>query len=321
MKSPVLGILFALAFIVSFVMAGYFFSLTHITLNSFLTINLTILTDSILNLNFLFFCISTSIGLGVLASIGSFYELKQASIISITGYVLSIIILIVAFNLTDFFVPLLAGLFAIPICYTSIKKSREMKVFPILRTGLYATNQFILIVGLAFFIILLVISITQASYLTNNFTKEMLATTVGENLTLSDQISLQLASSISAHRADTIDVMLSQKELENLVNEGSIDAINFKQKLLAYKAAYLEDDYKSKTATSLKNQNIDFGTELLNKFPILTLMAKYAFLLYPISAFILFIFIGNILIKNIAGLVFSAILKFIPYKEITEEKA
>jgi hypothetical protein len=321
MKSPIPGILFALAFSVSLIMSGYFFSLTQITLNSFLTANTLSLINSIMTLNFLFFCICASIGVGLLLSIGYFYELKKAILISAPAYAISVIFLSVAFNLIDFFVPLIIGIIAIPICYLSLKKSNELKVFPIIRTGVYASNKLILIIGAAFFLVLLVISITQANYLTQNFTKDILASTVGENLTLSEQISLQLASAISAQQVSTIDLVLEQQEMKNMLASDSIDAINLNQKLLAYKQAYAGEEFKTKVSEDLKNQNIDFGSELLKSFPILNTLANYAFIIYPFSAFVLFMFIGNLLIKNIAGLIFSGIVKLIPNMENTERKA
>lgn len=321
MESPIPGILFALAFSVSLIMSGYFFSLTQITLNSFLTANTLPLIDSLMTLNFLFFCICASIGIGILISIGSFYELKKAILISAPAYALSAIIISIAFNLIGFFVPLITGLIAIPICYIALKKSSEMRVFPITRTGSYASSKFILIIGSTFFLLLLFIAINDSTNLQNNFTKDLLATTVGENLSLSDQISLQLASSISAQQVSTIDLILEQTEMKNLIASDSIDAINLNQKLLAYKQAYAGEEFKTKVSQDLKNNNIDFGTELLSKFPILNTLANYAFILYPLSAFILFMFIGNLIIKNIAGLIFSGIVKLIPDVENTEKKA
>ena len=321
MDSPVPGILFALAFSVSLIMSGYFFSLTQISLNSFLTINMIPLMDSIMTLNFLFFCISAAIGIGILISIGHFYELKKATLISAPAYVLSIIILTVIFNLTSFFIPLILGIIAIPICFLSLKKSNEMKVFPVLRGGSYASGKFILIIGIVLFLVLLFVSISQSNTLSENFTKDLLTTTVGGNMTLSDQISLQLASSISTQQVSTIDLMLEQQEMKNLIAAGSPDAINFNRKLLAYKEAYAGEEFKTNISNQLKSQNVDFGTELLNKFPILTTMAKYVFIIYPLLAFILFIFIGNLVIKNLAGLVFAGVVKLIPIKESTEKKA
>ncbi len=322
MENPIPGILFALAFMVSFVMSGYFFSLTKITLESFLTINMISLVNSIMTMNFLFFCISASIGIGILISIGSFYELKKATLISAPAYVISVIIITLAFNLTTFFTPLILGLFAIPICYLSIQKGREMKVFPIIRAGSYASSKFIMIVGAAFFLVILVSSLSQANYLQDNFIPEMLSATVGgDSITLSDQLTLQLASAISTQQVNTIDLMLDQAEMKNLVNSGSNDALIFNQKLLAYKTVYAGDEFKSQVATQLKSQKIDLGTELLKKFPILNTMAQYAFIIYPVSAFIMFIFIGNLLIKNMAAVIFTAIVKFIPNMETTEKKA
>ncbi len=321
MESPIPGILFALAFSVSLIMSGYFFSLTQITLNSFLTANTLPLIDSIMSLNFLFFCICTSIGIGILISITSFYELKKAILIIAPAYALSIIVLSIIFNLTSFFVPLLAGILAIPICHLCLKKSKEMKVFPILRTGTYAAGKFILIIGITFFLLLLFISINESENLKNNFTKDLLATTVGGNLSLSDQISLQLATAISTQQVSTIDLILEQEEMKNLVASDSIDAVNLNQKLLAYKQAYAGEEFKTKVSQDLKNNNIDFGTELLSKFPILNTLANYAFIIYPLSAFILFMFVGNLIIKNIAGLIFSGIVKLIPAMENTEKKA
>jgi len=321
MENPIPGILFALASFVALIMSGYFFSLTKITLNSFLTINTIPLINSIMTLNFLFFCISASVGIGILISIGSFYELKKALLISAPTYFLAITILTIAFNLTDFFIPLILGLFAIPICIMSLKKSKEMKIFPIIRTGTYSSSKLILIVGAAFFLVLLITSINQSNTLQENFTKDMLAVTVGGNFTLSDQISLQLANAISTQQVSTVDLLLNQDELKNLVKSNLSDAIIYEQKLLAYKEAFAKDDFKTKISDQLKGQKIDFGTELLSKFPMIITLAQYAFIIYPISAFILFIFIGNILIKNIAGLIYTGIMKLNLDNQTTEKKA
>lgn len=321
MKNPITGILFAVAFFVCFIMSGYFFSLTNITLNSFLTINSINLIDSIMTLNFLLFCISTSIGLGIIISMGSFYNLKEASMISIPAYVLSVLVLIVAFNLTSFFAPLLLGVFAIPICFMSIQKAREMKTFPILRAGIYSSGKFVLIIGIALFTTLLIIGLMQSQELEKNFTTDLLSTMVGDNLTLSDQFVLEFAQSIATQQVNTIDLMLEQKELQNLIESDSLDAINYHQKLLAYKDAYKGEEYKTKLATDLKNNQTNFGEEFVTKFPILNTIAKYSFILYPIFAFMLFITIGNIIINNLAGLVFSGIVKYVPDKEETEKKA
>lgn len=315
MKNPLTGILFAVAFFVCFIMAGYFFSLTNITLTSFMTINSLPLIDSIMSINFLLFCISASIGIGIIISLGSFYNLKEASIISIPSYVLSVLVLITAFNLTQFFAPLILSAFAIPICFMSLQKAREMKTFPILRVGIYSSGKFVLATGISLFVVLLLIGFTQAQNLEENFTTDLLSTMVGTNLTLSDQFTLQFAQSISTQQVNTIDLMLEQEELKNLIESDSIDAINYHQKLLAYKDAYEGEEYRSKLATDLKNNKINFGEEFLTKFPFLITLAKYAFILYPIFAFVLFIFLGNILIKNIAGLVFSIIVKYVPDKE------
>ena len=77
MKNNLTGIIFSLIIIISFVMGGYFFSQTQISLNTFLTINISPLIESIISLDFLLFCISVSIGLGVMMSLGSFYETKK----------------------------------------------------------------------------------------------------------------------------------------------------------------------------------------------------------------------------------------------------
>lgn len=321
MKSYVQGIFFSIAFLLCFIMGGYFFSLTNITLNSFLTINSLPLIDSILSINFLLACISTSIGLGILVSLGSFYELKRACIVSIPFYVLSVLIVTLAFSQSSFFAPLLLGGFAIPICFMSIQKAREMKTFPILRAGIYSTGKFILVIGGALFLVLLVIGFFQSGELEDKFTEELLSTMIGNNLTLSDEFTLQLSSSIAMQQESVIDLMLDQEELQKLIESDSIDAINYEQKLLAYKDAYASKEHQLKIATDLKNNKINFGEEFLTKFPILTTFAKYSFILYPLSAFILFMFIGNIILKNIAGLIFSIMIKYVPDGEETEKKA
>ncbi|OQA31043.1 MAG: hypothetical protein BWY55_00670 [archaeon ADurb.Bin336] len=321
MKNNLTGIIFSLIIIISFVMGGYFFSQTQISLNTFLTINISPLIESIISLDFLLFCISVSIGLGVMMSLGSFYETKKATIFATGSYLLSILITVILFNLYDFLVPLIISAFTIIFCIKSLQKAREYKVYPILRTGIYASGRFFLILSTAFFFLLLFNSITQINYLESNFSNELLNSTVGNEITLSDQFTLQLAKSIAKNQSDTIELLQKQEELVRMTDEGITDALIYNQKLSAYKTAYNEEEYIQKLAENIKNNQIDMGKEIVTKFPIINSMAKYAFILYPLSAFILVLFIGNLIIKNIAGLVFCGVVKHYPNIEKTEKKA
>ncbi|MDD2531150.1 MAG: hypothetical protein PHY04_01570 [Candidatus ainarchaeum sp.] len=321
MRNNFTGIIFSLIILISFVMGGYFFSQTQISLNSFLTINIGPLFESIISLDFLLFCVSISIGLGVMISLGSFYEIKKATIFATGSYLLSIIITVILFNLYDFLAPLLISAFTIVFCIKSLQKAREYKIFPILRIGIYSSSQFFLIFSTAFFFLLFFNSINQISYLESNFSNEILGSTIGNEVTLSDQFTLQLAQAIAKNQSDTIELMQNQEELLRMTDEGITDALIYNQKLSAYKTAYSEEEYIQKIAETMKNNQLNIGEEIVNKFPIIKLMAKYAFLLYPLSAFLLILFIGNIIIKNLAGLIFSGIVKYYPNIEETEKKA
>lgn len=321
MKNHITGIIFAIIILISFTMGGYFFSQTGITINNFLTINFSFLLDSLISINFLLFCIISSIGLGIMLSLGSFYEIKKATIISLSAYLISITVSIVLFNLYDFTVPLFITAFSIPLCLKSIQKAKEYKVFPILRAGIYSTEKFFLVISLIFFFTLLFISINQMNYLETNFSNEIVGSTIGNNMTLSDQFSLQLGQAIATNQSKTIELMLEQEEIKRLIDQEIPDALIYNQKLLAYKTAYNDEEYALTIAGELKNNKLDLGKEIIDKFPIIKLMAKYAFLIYSFSASILVIFIGNIIIKNLAGLVFAGIIKYYPTIEKTEKKA
>jgi len=306
------GLVFAGAISASTALAGYFFSLTGIGISSFMTINALPLFESILSLNFLYAVILIGISLGIALIIEKKNEHNKAILMVTTGYCLGAIISIFLFGLIEFIIPAIIAAIAIPFGIGFLtKKEEEYEFMPTIRSAAYSAEKIILITTIGFFLYLLILGYLSMSQLEEDFVPQMLKATTGEKLTINDQMNLQLTELVSQSKAQAIDEILQQEEMKEMVSRQYYEAIILEQKLEDYKTAYLSNEFKQSISEALKEQNINLGETMLTSFPIMGFFAKLAWIIYAISALFLCAIIGNVFVKNIAALIYTAILRVI----------
>ncbi len=322
LKTKIPGILFAAAMAVAIVFATYFFSMTKISTQMFLTINSFPMIDAILGFNFAFFLICASFPIAIILLIGRKYHLIEATIFSVAGYLTGVLIGIFLFNLMSYLIPLLFGIIGIPfgIKYL-IKKEEEYKYLKKFRAGSSAAGRILLVICLGFGLFLAVQTYQNQKDFEKNFVPEMLSMTVGGKVTLSDSLNTQLASAMLMQQTAALNYVNETSELETLVASNNRDGIMLRQRIFDYNKALNKPETLESTIASMKKQDIDLGKELVAKFPMMNNLAKIAWIIYPALAIIICLFFANLIVKNLGALIYWIINRSpISEKEKNPEK-
>jgi len=317
------GIVLSILIAVFVFLGAYFFSLTEITIKMFLTINTFPLMNSVLTLNFLIFLISASIAIAMMLVIGRRYSITESLLLTIIPYLVGAVIGIFIFNLVEFFIPIIAVVIGIPLGIKYlVKKEEEAKYLKGIRSGGSGAGRIITIVAIVFALVLLFYTLPQKDTLQKDFVPELLLMTIGDkNLSLEDSFRSQLADSIASQQVATIDAMLNQQPLINLSQKNDPDAQNLIASLERNKLVYQGEAFKKDIADKMANQNMNIGEGLIKKFSMIEFVSKFAWLLYPFTAFIMIMFIGGLIIRNLTAIVYGAIRIFVkPVEENTTPK-
>ncbi|MCX6803595.1 MAG: hypothetical protein NTY48_03415 [Candidatus Diapherotrites archaeon] len=179
-KDFIPGLILTLLLVASVVGGCYFFSLTGITIQMFLTINEFALFNTMLGLNFIYFILLSSLSLALIMALGRKYIFKFSLIFGFVGYIIGAVVGIFLFNLLDFTFPILCLLIGIPLGTKYLaKKEEESKYMPLLRSGASAAGRIITIFAILFMLMLFFITIQTKDTLKENFVPEMLKMTIG----------------------------------------------------------------------------------------------------------------------------------------------
>jgi len=315
-KAP--GVVFAACAAVMIIIAAYFFSITQITIEQFLTINTIPLLKEILTINFAAFLLCASFAIGFILAIGKKYLFKYAMVFALVGALIGIAGSLILFpQLVDFFVPIAILLVAIPISLRNLlAREKELKYMAVMRSGAGATGRIVLIICAGFFLYLIFFTLANTQKYEDNFVPELLSYTIGDGPVLSDQFNASLANAMSIQQQQTITQIQSLDSVKNLQAKGDSDGLALISQLDATKAYVTSQDYKTKVMNSLKNQKVDLGEGVMKQMPMLQLFAKYAWILYPIAALVMTLFVGNLVVRNLgAGIYFILMRIFCRTKE------
>ncbi|VVB75742.1 Uncharacterised protein [uncultured archaeon] len=320
-KAP--GVVFAVATAVMIIVAAYFFSITGITIEQFLTINTIPLLKEIITINFAAFLLSASFAMGFILAIGKKYLFKYAMVFALVGALIGIAGSLLLFpQLIDFFAPMAILLLAIPISLKNLSaREKELKYMAVLRSGAGATGRIVSIVCAGFFIYLLFFTLTNTQKYQDDFIPQLLSYTIGNGPILSDQFNESLAGAMSTQQQQTITQIQSLDSVKNLAAKGDPDGLALVSQLDATKTYVTSQSFKDQVIQSLKNQKVDLGEGILKQLPMLSLFAKYAWILYPIAALILTLFIGNLVVRNLGAGIYFLIRRIFSKRNETEGKA
>jgi hypothetical protein len=310
MDEQISVIIFSIILLITTIISGLFFSLTGIKLESFLTINLFPVLDKFLTIEFLLFILFASITLSMILFIIKKFNLKMAIIITSIGYIVGLVITTILFGLTLFLIPLSFGLIGIIISiFTQDKKEKEYKSMPLLRSGINSSGKIIFFIAVGFLLFTLIITVGNKSDYEQNFSKDVLSLTIGDNGTLQDSVSKPIINSIIESQKQTITNVKNLSGYSELSEKNDIDILTFIANLDGMEAMINSEEYKSLILEQLEKEqkNTDLGKTMLDNLPLINQISIYTWLIYPLLLFMIILGIGNLIVKNLAGIIYYII--------------
>lgn len=315
MDERIPGVILAILLFIWVIATGYFFSLTGISTQLFMTINSFPLLEKLLTGNFLAFIFSASICMGLILTLGRKYLFAPSLLFIGSGLILGILINFLLFQkmMIDFALPILMLIIGIPLGVRYLKeKEHELQYLVSIRSGTSAAGRILIFACAGLLLYLILIGSLNQAELEKNFVPEFLSISVGNGIKLSDQFADQFATSIALQQQATIAEIQKLPELTNLSEKNDSDGLMLITKLEAIQTQFKSTDFKNSISTQLKAQKIDLGTEIIKQLPIISLMAKYCWILYAISGFIMMVFICNLIVKTISAIIYAVLLMIYP---------
>jgi len=315
MDERVPGLIMMLILIITIIVSAFFLSSTELTSKNFLSINPAPVTKAITSAAFVFFIIFASASIGLILSIGKKYLFKYALLFSLCGSIFGILISLLLFPrlMFDLGAPLLFFLAGIPVGIKFLnQKELELKYLPSLRSGFSASGRILIFFCIGVLVYFLILSSGQQKELTDNFVPDFINISFGSNIKLSDQFQGQFADSLITQQKSVVEQIQAFEEIKKLQTKKDTDAIALAKKLELFKTTITSPDYKKSIVTQLDSQNIDFGQEIIKQLPMIITLSKIAWIIYPLIAFSLCLFISNLLIKHLSGLIYAIIILLFP---------
>jgi hypothetical protein len=206
--------------------------------------------------------------------------------------------------------------------FTLKEKEKELKYFQKIRAGISAGHKILLFSSLGILFTILITTIPANQEIKQNFVDDFLKITFGEGITVEDFFTQQIAEQFIASETQLLDQVSSFSELKKMEQKNDEDAILFKQKLLALRANINSEETKKILAEKLKSADISPAKSVLTQMPVFEAVSSIAWALYAVIGFGTASFIGNIVIVNLAALIYAGALFFFPKEEMetTERK-
>jgi hypothetical protein len=286
--------------------SAYFFSLSGIKLETFLTIDLISLLETFVSIWFIIFLILASFSLAVILLIIKNVETTEDFAIMIIFYLAGIIISLLIFNLFGFILPLLIAIIGIIIATKTIEqKEKEFKSMPVLRAGANAGGKIIIFVALGLFLTLLFTTIPNAKQYEEGFVDDIFEVTIGEEENLKNSINEPVIEALVESQRQTLDSVKELPGFDALDESSDNEVLIFVTNFEALSSVINSDNYKEEIKQQFegKSEELDLGEGIVGQLPIIKEIAKYAWLLYAFSGLVLVFLFGNLIVKNIAGLV------------------
>jgi len=315
MDERIPGAILSILLFILVLFTAYFFSLTGINTQMFLTINTFPLMGAIFSINFLIFIILSSVCLGIILSIGRKYLLKYALMLIAAGFLPGIILATLLFQKTiiEFALPIILFLIGIPLGIKFLsQKEKELHYLVTFRSGTSAAGRILLIACIGFLACLVIASIGNQDTLKQNFVPEFLGMTIGNGISLGEQFQGQFALSIAEQQRETIKTIQALPEMKSLETKNDPDVLALENKLELMKANVSSNEFKQKIMQNLADQKIDLGGEILKQLPLIATLSSYTWIIYVISGFIIVFFITNLFVKNISSAVYALIMLIYP---------
>ncbi|MFA5763277.1 MAG: hypothetical protein WC915_00520 [archaeon] len=315
MDNYITTIALTITLIISIISANFFFSITKITLDHFLTINVFPLINAMISFEFIMFLIFVSLSIACILLIIKHANLQYALGFSLVGYVLGVTLGTILFGNVGFLVPLLLAAGGIPLAFESlIKKEKEYKSLPTLRSGISAANKIIILSAVGLLIFILVITFPAQDIYEQRFATQILSTTIGDAQTFGGMLQTPMVKIIVDSQKQTLNSIKKMPGFNQFENKNDADVLTFVTNFNTFDNMVNSDTYITTITDQFaaQTENQELNKQLLEQIPIINEIAKLAWLLYAIEAFILVMFIGNLIVKNLAGLMYILINYLVP---------
>ncbi len=301
--------------------SSFLLSLTGISVSNFLTINFFPLLEKTMSINFILFLILASITMLTLIIITKTFEMKKTLIVSLVGYALGAILSLVFFLDLNFLPVLLFGGIGIIIA-TKFFKPKEVTESNLFKEGNSFAGKIVIFFSIGTFIAILLITIPNSQEYENNFTKDILSSFISGD---SIGISNQLLDSIGQLQKETLNGIQQTEEYKKMQTKNDSDFFALELKIEDTKVLYTSKEYQDLISEQIKKMGSadsdnaqQINNTLSTNIPQITILAKFAWIIYALTGLIFVIFIGELIIKNLSSLMYAIITKFTNKQDLTK---
>ena len=320
------GAILSLILAVAIFISAWAFSLTGITINHFLTLNTIPLIEKCLQAPFLIFLVISALPIAIILLIGKKFAIGQNSFIcalvfSETGFIAGTLAGTIAFGLTEFLAPALFIGLGIPLGITILSaREKELKKLVSFRAGTGAAGKIALFAAIGLFIYLIIIASADAKKYEENFTSDLINATVGDQGNLKEQIiNAQIDATIQTQKA-LLSQLGNTPQFNALRGKADADTIAYVAMVDAINEQTNSDEYRTTLMTEVKNElaknagNGDIASAIENALP-LKKIAPYAWIIYPMVAFLSAFFFSGFVTGNLAGFYYALMTLIYPGKK------
>ena len=303
MDQKVFGIILALLLAVFVSISGFLLSLTKLTVEYFLTINLLPLADGFLSAYFIGFLITTSICLALITIIITKFKFKEALVFSLIGYILGVFISIAFFIQIEFIFVLsftVIGIVLSAKLYENIDEGFTKRF----KSGTSISGKIIIFFGIGIFITIILITLPNAGTYENNFAQDIVQSFISGD---GQGMSAPLISSIGRLQRENLKSVQETPEYKLMQTKNDSDFFKLDMKIEELKVFYTSDEYAQTVSEDVSNliSNDSSDGKLDLQLPFVNDLAKYAWLIYALIALASVLFIGELIIKNLSALIFA----------------
>ncbi|VVC00668.1 Uncharacterised protein [uncultured archaeon] len=323
MDTRIIAAAFALMIALSIAAWGFFLYQSGITgINTLTTKGVSEMLSKATSLGFILFALGLSFTVGIIALLPHFYGRQKAYIVSFGGAFAGLAALIAMFGFaaTGFITAIFFGIGIVAMLESVYLKKGELKRFVTFRTTASAAKALFILLAIGFFISTALVERADNEKNVKEFGDSVMELAIKPNAGGSG-LTDRLAETLLASQKQAIAMISSSQQFQNLRGKQDPDVQAFVLSMDAIQQGMDSPEAKKKVADELakradESQQVITFDLIRQQSPALDLIAKYYWLVIAGSMAMLFMFLSNILLSNLAGFFAAAMRKII---EITAQ--
>lgn len=285
------------------ILSIFLLSLTKITLDDFLTINVFPLIEKTMTMEFLLFLFLIPLIITIYYIISTTFEIKKAFLIIIPSWLIGTLIGLILFNLMEFILLFLITTIGI---FLLVRENDKENAFS---TGFSFSKKFTLLFSIGLFLTILSITLPNATEFEENFSIDILETTIGsEDENLRDMIETPLIESIILTQEQTIQSIKNLPSYQSLKQKQDVDVQLFTMQIKSMQDIISSQEYRDELEVQRSSMQ-GLSEQITKDLPIINNLARFSWILYPTFAFILAISMFGIIIQIITAIFYVIIKK------------